>query len=132
MTQVTIKIELNNLDKAMTEVKALETYIKELAKTYPTAGIETETPVETPKPAKKAMKKAEPKPTPAKEEKAVKTPSEEKIDLAGLTALAKKAVTATDRETVKALITKHGASKLSALDEAEYPALKAELEKLVG
>ena len=138
MTQVTIKIELNNLDKAMTEVKALETYIKELAKTYPTTFPVTEdekkpAPKRT-KAAQKPVKETKEVPEPVKEEKAVKTPPKTKKvpTLPELTALAKEAVAKSDRETVKAVIVKHGAAKLSAIDEANYPALKAELEALVG
>jgi len=149
MLTVTIKIENNNLGKAKTELEALLVTVNELAKTYPTEGIEeviplAEKPVtkkraprtkkvaEEPEVKAEVEKEVEPEPTPVKEEKAVEKPSEDTLTLADMTALAKKAVAGSDRDTVKDLIASYGKGKLSSVEEAKFEPLAAELRGLAA
>ncbi len=143
MTQITIKIELSGLDKAMTEVKALEAYILELAKTYPTKFAETaveevakpkraprKTTVKKPEVKPETDAKPEPEPEPAKDVKPAKEPSET-ISLEELTALAKETVGKAGRDSVKETVEKFSeTTKLSGVLEEKREALAEALKAL--
>ena len=147
MLQVSLKIELNNLDKAKTELNALLVTVAELEKVYgnsETADV-NEVAKETPAPKKRATrKKATPKtedaPKPVVEEEKASEPVEEEkatedapttdLTLGDLTALAKKAVAKAGRDTVKDLIASFGKGKLSSVDADKYEALATELNGL--
>lgn len=144
MMTVNIKIELNNLDKAMTEIKALENTVLHLAKTYPTAF--TQEVVEAPKEAVKKPRK--PRVTKPKEEvvveeapseevvvevekTTVKTGEEGRISLDELTKLGQKLVKDGFRAEAKALISKYSTSgKLSSVPEDKYTELAKALSAL--
>ena len=144
MITVNLKIELSNLDKAMTEIKALEGMVLDLAKTYPTTFAETikatdEVAKKTPR--KPRTKKAEVTPEdvkpakevsePVKEEKTVIKPSKEGITLAELTDLAKSVVKSGKREKAKTLIAEYSTSgKLSSVPEDKYVELAEALKAL--
>ena len=143
MMTINIKIELSGLDKALTEVKALENMILDLAKTYPTKFAET--PVEElvipekteEKPKRKTrVTKAKPEPTVEKEVEtapdASQTPTNDKITLKELTDLARTIATANNKEIrddVKELIATYG-NKLSNVPEADYETLADALKAL--
>ena len=123
MLQVTIKVELNALDKAETEVNALLVYINELKKTYaPELAKEPE-----PKPTRKprATKKAEPKQEPVKAEKTEPEPTSkpeptknEGVTAQDLIALARDTVKrGVDRKLVKDIIAEYGVSKIDSIPE---------------
>ena len=142
MITVNLKIELSNLDKAMTEIKALENMVLDLAKTYPTTFVETikatdEVAKKTPR--KPRTKKAEVTPEdvkpakevsePVKEEKTVTEPTG--ITLDTLTKLAQGVVKAGFRAEAKALIGEFSTSgKLSSVPEENYAQLETALKAL--
>ena len=140
---INIRIELSALDKAMTEIKALENMVLDLAKTYPTTFKDVEPTIEeAPKKTRKPRtKKAEVeqedvKPAkevsePVKEEKTVIEPSKEGITLAELTDLAKSVVKGGKREEAKTLIAEYSTSgKLSSVPEDKYVELAEALKAL--
>lgn len=140
MITVNIKIENNNLQKARTEVEALLVYIDTLAKTYPTEFVEakevkktvrkratTKKPAVEPEVKDEEVKETKKVSEPVKEEKTV---TEATLTLADLTALAKKAVAGSDRDTVKDLIASYGKGKLSSVEEDKFEALAEELKAL--
>ena len=140
MMTVNIRVELSGLDKAMAEVKALETMILELAKTYPTtfATEVEETPVKKTVKAPAKPKATKEVPEPAQEVKEAKTapkekPAEEKttITLSELTALAKSAVAKGGRDAVKELVVSFSTtSKLSDVPTDKYEELATALKGL--
>ena len=141
---------MNALQTARTQLLAGLAMIDTLAETYPTEFNEqtavvteeakptpkkraprtTKKPAEKPEVEPEVEKEPEPEPTPVKEKKTVTAPSESKLTLADLTALAKKAVAGSDRDTVKATISTYGA-KLSAVPSTDYETLADELKELV-
>ena len=135
MTQITIKIELSGLDKAMTEVKAVEAYILELAKTYPTT---FKQPSEEVKTAPKTVKRAKKVSEPVEEVKEVKEPSKPKeeptpkdISLADLTTLAKATVATAGRDAVKDLVASFSTTaKLSDVPTEKFSELVEALKAL--
>ena len=135
MTQVTIKIELNNLDKALVEVKALETYIKELAKTYPTT-FATVTEEEKPKTPRKRTRTAKKEPEATKKvpepTKEPEKPSETILSLSEMTELAKQAVAKVGRDIVREIVAKYGTGRISSIDEKDYKDLEKELKELLN
>jgi len=124
MLTVNLKIELSNLNKAMTAIKALENMVLDLAKTYetkfdtPTEVVET--PVEKPVTKPKTVKPVEKVSEPVKEVT---------VTLADLTAEAKRCVADGKREEAKENISKYGA-KLSAVDVSNYEELMIALKAL--
>ena len=143
MMTINIKIELSALEKTMTEVKALENMILDLAKTYPTKFAET--PVEElvipekteEKPKRKSrVTKAKPEPVVEKEVETAPEPSsattDGEITLKELTDLARTIATANNKEKrddVKELIATYG-NKLSNVLEADYETLADALKAL--
>ena len=132
MLQVTIKIELNALDKAKTELLALLGTVDELAKTYKTTfnSIVTDTVEEpTPKVEEPTPKVEEPKKAPVKKKapKKVEEPVDDKsepITLAVVTSIAKAAVKTHGRDQVKDIISKFSEDgKISGTPEDKLEAL---------
>ena len=139
MMNIALKIELSGLDKALTEVKAIEAMILELAKTYPTTFAGTTETVATeavtkPTRAKRTKKVTEP----VEEVKEVKEPSKPKatpkkvepkeetatMALGDLTALAKSAVAKGGRDVVKELVLTYSTSaKISDVPTEKYAEL---------
>lgn len=139
MMNATIRIELNNLDKAKVEVEALLVYINELAKTYPTTfknePKDEEVEVEEKKPAPKKrvgkIKRAEG--TVEKGSEETPEPKDEPaITLQELTALGKKVVAAGKRDEAKALIAEYSPrGTLSATPKDKYDELATKLGELL-
>lgn len=139
MMTINLKIELSNLDKAMTEIEALKNMVLDLAKTYPTTfkDVEVETPKEVVKKAPRKPRTTKPKPTEevSKDEpKPEPVPTEDTpkgITLEALTELAKAKVKDGFRAEAKALIAQFSTSgKLSSVPENEYTKLADLLEAL--
>ncbi len=139
MVQISIKFELNNLQKAQTELNSVQAMLNDLLKTYPTVDMPESTvtapePKKTPvKRAKKAVKEPE---TPkevkevVKEVKEVKTPSDT-ISLEDLTAIAKEMVGKAGRDAVKAEVEKFSeTAKLSGVLPEKRDALATALKAL--
>lgn len=144
MITVNLKIELSNLDKAMTEIEALKNMVLDLSNTYPTTfktppAVEEEEVVSeapTTKPKRKRRSKAEieaektvEKVPPAKEE----AEAEElgTMTLEALTELAKSVVKAGFRDEAKALIAEYSTSgKLSSVPTDKYETLASALKTL--
>ena len=132
MLTVNLKIELSNLNKAMTEIKALENMVLDLAKTYET---KFDTPTEVVEPKKVPAKKAPAKPKTVKPVEKVSEPVKEektepsKVTLADLTAEAKRCVADGKRDEAKENISKYGV-KLSAVDASNYEDLMIALKAL--
>lgn len=126
MLQVSIKVELNGLDKAENEVKALLVYINELKKTYAPDLVtpEKKAPtkaVKTPSKPKQAPKVSEPTPEPKKAPKAKTAPKAEpktEITHKDLIELARGAVAVgTPRPKIKELIASFGVTKIDAIPD---------------
>lgn len=137
MVQVTVKVELNNLDKARAEVNALLVYIDELAKTYAPDMVFASQVTDKPEPKKVTVKgtakvdktepkaeatatkkrrvaklkaKVEPEPEPTPE------PTKTAVDAKSLIALARETVArGVDRNKIKAIIAEYGASKIDSI-----------------
>jgi outer membrane biosynthesis protein TonB len=147
MMNVALKIELNNLDKAMTEIDALRAMVLELAKTYPTT-FKTEveeTPVKKTPVAPKKPKRTKKVSEPVKEVKEVKEPTvevkqeedevaekvTETMALSDLTALARETVAKSGRDAVKELVASFSStSKLSDVPTDKYEELATALKGL--
>ncbi len=142
MMTIAIKIELSNLDKAMTEIKALENMVLDLSKSYPTKFAETpvvevakpkttrKTTAKKPTTEPKTAKEPTPEPEPAKDVKPAKEPSET-ISLEELTALAKETVGKAGRDTVKETVEKFSeTTKLSGVLEEKRTELAEALKAL--
>ncbi len=121
-------------------MKALEAYILELAKTYPTKFAETvevtkpkttrKTTAKKPTTEPKTAKEPTPEPEPAKDVKPAKEPSET-ISLEELTALAKETVGKAGRDTVKETVEKFSeTTKLSGVLEEKRTELAEALKAL--